>query len=61
MHREPHGIWRVDYQLPAGETPDEALQPDSLKRRIDAQLAMIDHAGVPRGRWTGARCTRPAH
>jgi 3-(3-hydroxy-phenyl)propionate hydroxylase len=47
MHREPHGIWRVDYQLPAGETPDEALQPDSLKRRIDAQLAMIDHAGVP--------------
>ena len=47
MHREPHGLWRLDYQLPPGETPEEALQPDSLKARIDAQLAMIGHAGVP--------------
>ncbi|MDY7578975.1 FAD-dependent monooxygenase [Herbaspirillum sp. RTI4] len=47
MHREPHGIWRVDYQLPPGETPEEALRPESLKQRIDAQLAMIGHAGVP--------------
>jgi len=46
MHREPHGIWRVDYQLPPGETPDEALRPESLKARIDAQLAMIGQAGV---------------
>ena len=45
MHCEPHGIWRVDYQLPPGETPAEALKPESLKRRIDAQLAMIGHAG----------------
>ena len=47
MHREPHGIWRVDYQLPAGETPEDALRPESLKARIDAQLKMIGHAGVP--------------
>ncbi|RYY66172.1 MAG: monooxygenase, partial [Comamonadaceae bacterium] len=47
MHREPFGIWRVDYQLPPGETPDEALRPESLKARIDAQLAMIGHAGAP--------------
>jgi 3-(3-hydroxy-phenyl)propionate hydroxylase len=47
MHREPHGIWRVDYQLPAGETPEQALQAESLKARIDAQLAMIGHAGTP--------------
>ncbi|MBS3997922.1 MAG: FAD-dependent monooxygenase [Hydrogenophaga sp.] len=47
MHREPHGIWRVDYQLPADETPEQALSPESLKTRIDAQLAMIGHAGVP--------------
>ena len=47
MHREPHGIWRVDYQLPPGETPEQALEPASLKARIDAQLAMIGHAGVP--------------
>jgi 3-(3-hydroxy-phenyl)propionate hydroxylase len=47
MHREPHGIWRVDYQLPAGETPEEALRPESLRARIDAQLAMIGHGGTP--------------
>lgn len=47
MHREPHGIWRVDYQLPPNETPENALRPESLKARIDAQLAMIGHAGVP--------------
>ncbi|WP_066257424.1 FAD-dependent monooxygenase [Hydrogenophaga flava] len=47
MHREPHGLWRLDYQLPPGETPEDALQPESLKARIDAQLAMIGRAGVP--------------
>jgi 3-(3-hydroxy-phenyl)propionate hydroxylase len=46
MHREPHGIWRVDYQLPAGETPEQALKPESLKSRIDASLAMVGHAGA---------------
>ena len=47
MHREPGGIWRIDYQLPAGETPEQALHPDSLKARIDAQLAMIGHPNAP--------------
>jgi 3-(3-hydroxy-phenyl)propionate hydroxylase len=47
MHREPGGIWRIDYQLPPGETPEQALQPDSLKARIDAQLAMIGHPNAP--------------
>ncbi len=47
MHREPHGIWRVDYQLPAGEDPEEALRPASLKARIDAQLEMIGFGGTP--------------
>jgi 3-(3-hydroxy-phenyl)propionate hydroxylase len=47
MHREPHGIWRVDYQLPEGETPEQALHPDSLKARIDAQLEMIGFGGTP--------------
>ncbi len=46
MHREPHDIWRVDYQLPAGETPEAALQQESLKQRIDASLSMIGHGGI---------------
>ena len=47
MHREPNGIWRVDYQLPEGETPEEALRPESLKARINAQLEMIGFGGTP--------------
>ncbi|MFV9475071.1 FAD-dependent monooxygenase [Advenella sp. RU8] len=47
MHREPHGIWRIDYQLPEGEDPEEALKPESIESRINAQLAMIGHAGKP--------------
>ena len=47
MHREPEGIWRIDYQLPADESPEEALSMASLTTRIDAQLAMIGHAGTP--------------
>jgi 3-(3-hydroxy-phenyl)propionate hydroxylase len=47
MHREPHGIWRVDYQLSAGDSPEEALKPESLRTRIDAQLAMIGFGGTP--------------
>lgn len=46
MHREPQGIWRVDYQLPPDETPEQALAPAALQARIDAQLAMIGHPGI---------------
>lgn len=46
VHREPHGIWRVDYQLPKGETPEDALRPESLKERINATLAMVGHPGI---------------
>ena len=43
MHREPHNIWRIDYQLPPDETPEQALEPASLAARINAQLEMIGH------------------
>ncbi|MFM8576523.1 MAG: FAD-dependent monooxygenase, partial [Limnohabitans sp.] len=45
MHREPLNIWRVDYQLPEDETPEQALAPESLRARINAQLEMIGHGG----------------
>ncbi len=43
MHREPHGIWRIDYQLPANETPEQALLPQALEARIRALLEQIGH------------------
>ncbi|GAB3627685.1 monooxygenase [Pandoraea terrae] len=45
MHREPDGIWRVDYQLPADEDVEHALKPETIRERIDAQLAMMGLAG----------------
>jgi 3-(3-hydroxy-phenyl)propionate hydroxylase len=52
----------VDYQLPRGETPEEALRPESLKARIDAQLAMIGHAGCPgKMDWSSVYSARRAH
>ncbi len=47
MHRQPLDMWRIDYQLPPDETPEEALTPASLTARINAQLEMIGHGGVP--------------
>ena len=41
MHREPSNIWRIDYQLPKGETPEQALEPELLNSRIQAQLDMV--------------------
>lgn len=48
MHREPGDIWRIDYQLPENETPEQALQPESLRARINAQLHML---GVEDPQW----------
>ena len=47
MHREPHDIWRIDYQLPPDETPEQALSPESMTSRINAQLELIGKAGTP--------------
>jgi 3-(3-hydroxy-phenyl)propionate hydroxylase len=41
VHRQPDDIWRIDFRLPDGETPEQALEPATLSRRIDAVLDMI--------------------
>mgnify|MGYP002401682479 CR=1 FL=1 len=47
MHREPHGIWRIDYQLPAGQTPETALEPQALHARINAALQTVGYGDRP--------------
>jgi len=47
MHREPDGMWRIDYQLPPGESPEQALVPERLRERIDAHLASIGQGHLP--------------
>jgi 3-(3-hydroxy-phenyl)propionate hydroxylase len=41
VHRQPDDIWRIDFRLPDGETPEHALEPARLSQRINAVLEMI--------------------
>ncbi len=41
VHKQPHGVWRIDYQLRDGEDPDEAIKPEHVMPRVDSLLAMM--------------------
>ncbi|MFA7505787.1 MAG: FAD-dependent monooxygenase [Burkholderiaceae bacterium] len=41
VHREPDGIWRIDFRLPDDETPAAALEPETLAARIGRVLEMV--------------------
>ncbi len=41
VHREPEGIWRLDYRVPEGETAEQALEPERAAARIDRILEMV--------------------
>ncbi|MET0675843.1 MAG: FAD-dependent monooxygenase, partial [Bradyrhizobium sp.] len=45
IHKQPHDIWRVDYQLREGESEQDAMQEDNLRARVGAILADIGHGG----------------
>jgi 3-(3-hydroxy-phenyl)propionate hydroxylase len=47
VHRQPRGIWRIDYQLSAGETAAEALSVDALRQSIKATLSMLGFPDLP--------------
>jgi 3-(3-hydroxy-phenyl)propionate hydroxylase len=42
VHRQPDDIWRIDFRLPEGESPEQALEPAKLRERIDLVLKMIE-------------------
>jgi 3-(3-hydroxy-phenyl)propionate hydroxylase len=43
VHKAPGGIWRLDYQVPADVSDEEALDPERIHSHIQAQL---DYTGV---------------
>lgn len=45
IHRQPDNIWRVDWQLPAGENPEQAMEERTIRARIQSILDMIRHEG----------------
>jgi 3-(3-hydroxy-phenyl)propionate hydroxylase len=45
IHKQPDDIWRVDYQLREGESDVDAIQEETIRRRVGAILDDIGHTG----------------
>ncbi len=46
VHKQPSGVWRIDYQLREGEDPVQAVKPESVMPRIESLLAMMGERGA---------------
>ena len=44
VHKQPENVWRIDYQLRAGEDPDEAVRPENVIPRVESLLAQLGEA-----------------
>jgi 3-(3-hydroxy-phenyl)propionate hydroxylase len=51
IHRQPDDIWRIDYQLRAGEDPEAAVAEAEIRRRVQAILQDIGHDGAWELEW----------
>ncbi|VTU13291.1 3-(3-hydroxy-phenyl)propionate/3-hydroxycinnamic acid hydroxylase [Variovorax sp. SRS16] len=47
MHRQPDDIWRIDYQLRAGQSTEEALQPAAVQAFVQRHLEAIGEGHLP--------------
>ena len=53
MHRQVDDIWRIDYQLRAGEDTETALRPENVARFVQKHLEAIGEGHLPwRTIWT---------
>ncbi len=47
MHKQPDDLWRIDYQLPSHENPEDALRPEAIAAFVQRHLDAIGEAGRP--------------
>ncbi|WP_431274289.1 FAD-dependent monooxygenase [Variovorax ureilyticus] len=47
MHKQPDDIWRIDYQLRAGQSTEEALQPAAVTEFVQRHLDAIGEGHLP--------------
>lgn len=47
MHRQPDDIWRIDYQLRAGQSTEEALTPAAVAEFVQRHLDAIGEGHLP--------------
>jgi 3-(3-hydroxy-phenyl)propionate hydroxylase len=47
LHRQPDGVWRIDFQLGWYADPDEAKKPENIRPRVDAMMRQALGHEVP--------------
>lgn len=47
MHRQPDDIWRIDYQLAAGQDAADVMQPERIRRFVQTHLDAIGEGHLP--------------
>ncbi|CAB3807082.1 3-(3-hydroxy-phenyl)propionate/3-hydroxycinnamic acid hydroxylase [Paraburkholderia caffeinitolerans] len=47
MHRQPDNIWRIDYQLRDGDSPEDALSPSRVQEFVQTHLDAIGEGHLP--------------
>jgi len=47
MHRQVDDIWRIDYQLRAGDDTETALQPENVRKFVQKHLEAIGEGHLP--------------
>lgn len=47
LHRQPDGVWRIDFQLGWDADPEEEKKPEKIKPRVDAMLRQALGREVP--------------
>jgi len=53
VHKQPHDVWRIDYQLRDGEDPDAAIEPENVMPRVQSLLQMMGERAEWSPIWTG--------
>lgn len=51
LHSQPFDVWRLDYQIPDGLTPEEAATPEAGEARVRQHLAMMGIDAAPKIHW----------
>lgn len=47
MHRQPDDIWRIDYQLRAGQRTEDAMTPEAIRVFVQRHLDAIGEGHLP--------------
>lgn len=47
MHRQPDDLWRIDWQLRHGDSTEEAMQPENVRRFVQRHLDAIGEGHLP--------------